>query len=164
MLQRGASKSQGGSAHTVSCFGEAKGERRQRRSNQSGIKPVKLFDLNLTWIFALLELMAWSLLLGHKCWGGGQSYYPRLSIYKEFTNTNKVSSKPVLLTRCSASQEIFMSPLYRYSSPLFFLESAYWSEKALNEYQEGNFQDRFAFWSGGAFWTKGAKVSKGRDF
>lgn len=77
MLQRGDSKSRGWSAHTVSCFSEAMGERRQRRSDQSGIKPVKLFDLNLTWIFALLELMVRFLLLGHKWQGRGDSLIPQ---------------------------------------------------------------------------------------
>lgn len=77
ILQRGDSKSRDGSAHTVSCFGEATGERRQRRSDQSGIKPVKLFDLNLTWIFALLELMVRFLLLGHKWRGRGDSLIPQ---------------------------------------------------------------------------------------
>ena len=42
MSQRGDGKSSGWRAHTVSCLVRPREERRQRRSSQSGIKPVKL--------------------------------------------------------------------------------------------------------------------------
>lgn len=35
---------------------KAKREKNQRKSHQSGTKPVKLFDLYFNWIFASLEL------------------------------------------------------------------------------------------------------------
>lgn len=50
-------KSRGLEADIVSsCVRRPREKRSQRKSGQSGIKPMKLFDLNLKWIFASLEL------------------------------------------------------------------------------------------------------------